>query len=141
MFLSLRSAWDFVTKLELKNVADDFKNIQQWWNDHDQGIRQFQALSTSGQLRTGTRSVTANTVLGFPDHVVFVDTTSSNLTVTLPTAKGIRGQQYIVINTGTKIVTISTTSSQTINGGTSFGLPAQYFAVTLISDGSNWLAI
>ena len=141
MRLSLTRFWSSLKDFNNTDLNSEFNNILQWWNTHDQGVLQFQALSTSGRLRTGARSVTASTVLGFSDHVVFVDTTSSNLTVTLPSAIEIRGQQYIIINTGTKIATISTTSTQTINGGLSFGLPALYFGVTLISDGSNWLAI
>lgn len=143
MFLALRTSWDFVRELHFKNVADELKNIQQWWNDHDSGLRQFGALSTAGQLRTGTRSITASSNLSFADHIVFANSTSGVVTISLPTAKGIKGQQYIIkrINSGANFVTIVPDGSETIDGGVSYSLAAQYHSIAVVSDGSNWMIL
>src|SRR5690242_5109997 len=117
MFLSLRTVWKFVKELKVKNVSDEFLNIWDWWNSHDSGSRQWRALSTSGLLRTGTISVTANYKAQFFDHIIFADSTSSVVTITLPTAKGIKGQQYIVkrISSGANLVKIVPNGSETID--------------------------
>ena len=64
---------------------------------------------------------------------------SSNYTITLPTAVGIAGKVYVVksnMNTGV-LLTVATTSSQTIDGSTTKTL-ARFDALKVISNGSNW---
>lgn len=75
------------------------------------------------------------------DYMVKGDTTSTAFTVTLPTAVGVSGKAYIVKNVGAKVLTIATTSAQTIDGTTTYGLKIQYTSVTVASDGANWLII
>jgi hypothetical protein len=72
------------------------------------------------------------------------DATSAAFTITLPTAVGYSGVYNIeAITSTTNIVTLSTTSSQTIEAAstTSLGTNASgalYSSVTLVSDGANW---
>jgi hypothetical protein len=71
----------------------------------------------------------------------FVNATSNSFTVTLPTAVGVSGQSIIVLNSGSGVITINTTSSQTIGGVASGVLLLDasintWLAVT--SDGANW---
>ena len=66
---------------------------------------------------------------------------SSPLTVTLPDATRMSGRFYIVMDTGTKSLTVNTTSAQTINGGSSLVFPSKYFGAQFFSDGSNWVAL
>ena len=71
----------------------------------------------------------------------FIDCTANTFTVTLPTAVGFAGQEYIIKNSGTGVITIGTTSSQTIDGVTTQTLRNQYECMTIISDGANWKII
>jgi len=66
-----------------------------------------------------------------------VNATSGTFTITLPTSVGISGKQYIIKNSGNGVITINTTSSQTIDGDLTISL-TQNDTVEVISDGSNW---
>lgn len=135
--------------LEIINWPGEFKEmtsnvylshvngIIRWWNEHDTGSRPYTSIAFGVKTNSQTASYTAT--LG--DHLLLMDTSSAVLTLTLPTAVGAKGKEYVVMNTGTKALTIATTSTQTINGGTSYILPNKYFNVTLYSDGSNWVAV
>ena len=59
-------------------------------------------------------------------------------TATLPTAVGITGKKFTIINSSTAIITVSTTSSQTINGVVGSSLNSQYETLIVQSDGANW---
>jgi lysophospholipase L1-like esterase len=69
------------------------------------------------------------------DNTILVTGTT---TITLPTAATFPGKQYTVKNTGTNAVTVATTSSQTIDGATTFVMATKYQSLTVVSDGSNW---
>ena len=88
------------------------------------------------------RSVAAGTTLTATDLVV-VFTGSSAATITLPTAVSITGRAYQVKNASTTVptpvLTIATTSSQTIDGLTSWTLPDANESIWLISNGTNWV--
>lgn len=85
------------------------------------------------------RGITALRTLDGSDELV--NCTSGTYSVTLPTAVGYT-QQYIVKNIGTGIITLVTTSSQTIDGYASGVLVLnQYDSYTLRSDNSNWIII
>lgn len=64
--------------------------------------------------------------------------TATGQTGTLPTAVGITGRIYTIKLTASGTGTIATTSSQTIDGSTTYSLSAQYKYVTVQSDGTNW---
>lgn len=71
---------------------------------------------------------------------ILVNYPSAPFGVVLPTAASITGQQYKIkkIDSSANAVTISTTSSQTIDNSLTYPLSTQYQSVTLQSDGSNW---
>lgn len=140
MRLDLKSAWNTQEK-EKVNESKEFQNIRDLWNGHDSGDRPWTKINMVGAFTVAARSVTTTYAISDLDNLILADSSSAAFTVTLPDSTGLLGRHYTVINTGTKIVTIATTSPQTINGGTTFALPAQYFSVTLYSDGTNWLAI
>lgn len=85
-------------------------------------------------------TISANATIS--NDVTLVDTTSTTITVTLPTAVGISGKQYTIKdkvgNAGIRNITIATTSSQTIDGSTTQIINTAYESLTVISDGSNW---
>jgi len=71
---------------------------------------------------------------------ILVNYPSAPFGVVLPTAASITGQQFKIkkIDSSANAVTVSTTSSQTIDNSLTYPLSTQYQSVTLQSDGSNW---
>lgn len=65
---------------------------------------------------------------------------ANSFTFTLPTAVSIAGRTLFLGNYGTGVVTLNTTSGQTISGAASGAITLpQYAGLILISNGSNWL--
>jgi Chaperone of endosialidase len=98
-------------------------------------------LDVRGSLSTGYRAFTAATTATVTDNLlVFTGTTAT--TITLPTAVGCTGRNYLVKNgstTGpTPLLTIATTSAQTIDGVTTWLLDEANESALLISNGANW---
>ena len=98
---------------------------------------------TATSLNASITSISTNTTIS--NDVTLVDTTSTTITVTLPTAVGISGKQYTIKdkvgNAGIRNITVATTSSQTIDGSTTQRINTGYESLTVISDGSNWYII
>ena len=68
--------------------------------------------------------------------------TGGTITLTLPTAVGVTGKEYIIKNSGASSeITVDTTSSQTIDGSTSILIKRQYLSRRLQSNGSSWIVI
>ena len=65
---------------------------------------------------------------------------SGSFTITLPTAVS-NTNRYTMKQSSTGVLTIATTSSQTIDGSTTYSLSKQYQAVDILSDGSNWFLV
>lgn len=62
-------------------------------------------------------------------------------TVTLPTAVGVAGRRYVIKKTDSSfsnVITIATTSAQTIDGAPNTTLNSVNESVELVSDGANW---
>ena len=78
------------------------------------------------------------------DSIIFVDTTSSAVTITLPTAVGIRGKTYTIkdwaANASVRNITIAATGGQTIDG-TTLSISADKGSYTVCSDNANWFII
>jgi len=74
------------------------------------------------------------------DEIIYVDCTSGPVTITLPTAVGVAGKVYTIkkVDSTTNILTVATTSSQTIDGSTTQTTDMQYTAISMNSDGANW---
>ena len=69
-----------------------------------------------------------------------VNATSGTFTITLPTAVGITGQEFVIKNSGSGVVTVDGNSTETIDGATTVDLN-QYDSITVVSDGANWIVI
>ena len=97
---------------------------------------------TTGGFSTGYVAKTANYTATTTDHTI--EATSGTFTITLPTAVGATGQEYVITNSGTGVVTLGTTSSQTfinvIATPTTLTL-AQFATVMVQSNGTGWLRI
>jgi len=78
------------------------------------------------------------------DQIIRADASGGALTVTLPTAVGVAGKVYTIKRidnlASTVLVTVATTSSQTIDGATGAHL-WNGDTVTVESDGANWQII
>lgn len=98
------------------------------------------SLHVNGSFATAYVAKTANYTIVATDNTI--DATSGTFTLTLPTAVGCTGRIYTLNNKGTGVVTINTTSSQTIDGNASGALSiAQNKNYTVKSDGANWIII
>jgi|KBSSwiS6_1023812.scaffolds.fasta_scaffold01478_3 hypothetical protein len=98
-------------------------------------------LDIRGSLSNNFRSFTASTTAATDHTLAFTGTSAA--TLTLPDATTITGRVYVVKNASSNAstLTIATTSSQTIDGLSSWSLTQTNKSVTLISNGSNWYAI
>ncbi|MGC4101986.1 beta strand repeat-containing protein [Ferruginibacter sp.] len=98
-------------------------------------------LDVRGSIATSYRAFTGNTSAGATDNLL-VFTGTSAATVTLPTAVGCDGRSYMIKNASTTgptpVLTIATTSSQTIDGAASWTLSTANESITLVSNGANW---
>jgi hypothetical protein len=66
---------------------------------------------------------------------------SGSYTVTMLSAALVEaGQEFEIKNSGTGIITVATTSSQTIDGDLT-KLLVQYDAMKIMSDGANWIIV
>jgi hypothetical protein len=95
----------------------------------------------AGGLRKGYTTTSSTSIsLSTATHTIVECTSSSTVTVTLPSVTNIAGQEFVVIRSGTGTVNINTTSSQTIDDGTttSVSLSNQYDRVTFICGSTQW---
>ena len=98
-------------------------------------------LDIRGSVSTNYRAFTGNTTATATDNLlVFTGTTAS--TVTLPTAVGCDGRTYMIKNASTTgptpVLSIATTSAQTIDAASSWTLTSANETITVISNGANW---
>ena len=69
-----------------------------------------------------------------------VECTSGTFAITRPTAVSVSGKCYYIKNSGVGVITINTTSSQTIDGNASGTLTLNSMDAMLVqSNGSNWI--
>ena len=104
---------------------------------------------------TGNKSITLNELFKKPstsksttytltasDAYVICTTSSAAFTLTLPTAVGLAGKQYIIQKisgaTDFNILSIDGAGSETVGGETTIKLFGAGESVTIISDGTNW---
>ncbi len=98
-------------------------------------------LDVRGSLSTPVTTFTGTTTAGASDHLL-IFTGTSTTTLTLPTAVGITGREYWIKNASSNSSTlnIATTSSQTVDGVTSWSLTVVNKVIHLVSNGTNWYA-
>jgi len=121
-----------VTVVDLNTHIRDNLNVLKTSID-DAGHLVFPVI----QSKTTTYTVVAT------DDIILCDATSAGFTVTMLTAAGRSGKFFNIkkTDTGANVVTLDTTSSQTIDGSSTFSIRSPKQSVTLVSDGSNWQII
>lgn len=102
----------------------------------------FTTMSTSGLYATIVTKTSGYT-LTTTDFTVLGNASTGAFTLTLPTAVNASGQIYTLkkVDSSANAVTISTTSSQTIDGLSSYALSYQYQGLQVQSTNSNWVII
>jgi hypothetical protein len=87
-------------------------------------------------IRTTAVSIT----LTLNDHTILVNTSPASPppTITLPTAVGCAGKEYIFKSITETVFNITGQSGQTIEGINVVGLPAKKRSLAVMSDGANW---
>ena len=86
------------------------------------------------------KAITQNYTATASDHMIFVNAGQSSVTLSLPTAVGIAGRQYIikrVDGNGQNQVTVDPNGSQTIEGAVTKSIENQN-SIVIVSDNSNW---
>ncbi|MEO8584365.1 MAG: hypothetical protein ABI415_11240, partial [Flavitalea sp.] len=96
-------------------------------------------LDVRGSLSTNFRTFTSGAIAATDNVAVYTGT--SNLSTALPTAVGILGRAYWIKNTTIYVLTVTTTSSQTIDGVTSWILDEPNEMVCFVSNGTNWFVL
>jgi hypothetical protein len=93
-------------------------------------------IKSLGGITFPITGIDANYNVGVNDYLI--DVTGNTITVTLPTAVIIEGKNYVIKNNGSGVVTVATTSGQTIDGASTKSLKNND-SIEVISDGSNWI--
>lgn len=95
----------------------------------------------AGTVQANIAIKNSNYTIQANDSVLTGNASGGTIAFTLPSAVGAAGRQYTIkkVDSSANAVSISTTSSETIDGNTSLNLPSQWNYITVISDGSNWL--
>lgn len=86
------------------------------------------------------RKISAAATLQVSDSGAFCNATTAAFTVTLPAAAAMSGQSINAIKTDSSanVVTVKGAGSELINAANTTTLTAQYQAVELLSDGTQW---
>jgi hypothetical protein len=94
-----------------------------------------------GAIATAFAAKTSNYTVTATDSVLSGDCTSGNLTFTRPAAASIAGRRYTfkrIDGSGNSVI-VDGNSSETIDGAATKTLTTQWAAITIISNGTNWL--
>lgn len=96
--------------------------------------------STGSTLTISTKNVNFSAQVL---NAYFVTTGSSTIITTLPTAVGNSGDVIFFkkVDSGVGLVSVATTSAQTIDGLSTYSLVDQWQFLEVVSDGSNWQII
>lgn len=94
------------------------------------------ASGGGGSVRS-INNIAVDTAAGSTAGTDYVYLCTGTLTITLPTAVG-NTNLYTIKNVGTGVITVATTSSQTIDGALTQVMPVQFTSIDVISDTANW---
>ena len=120
------------------NVSADEGNVMHGMKRLASSVKA--ALQLEGRMYvSSSSSVTAAWIW----ETIDMDATAAGRTLTLPSAVGVVTFRFTVrkLDSSGNAVTVATTSSQTINGSTTYSLATQYKYVTVESDGANWIVV
>jgi hypothetical protein len=103
------------------------------------GVTSKVTRANNSKIITESTAKTSNYTFTANDETIKFDTSSGNITASLPTAVGIKGKWYVAIKTSaSNTLTIDPDGSETINGAANYTITNNNSTVTMQSDGSNW---
>jgi hypothetical protein len=103
------------------------------------GVTSKVTRANNNKIITESTAKTSNYTFTANDETIKFDTSSGNITASLPTAVGIKGKWYVAIKTSaSNTLTIDPDGSETINGSSTYAITNNNATVTIQSDGSNW---
>jgi hypothetical protein len=82
-------------------------------------------------------SLSASEVAGSAANTDYVYFCTGTFTLTLPSAVG-NTNRYSIINSASGVITVATTSGQTIDGSATYPLAARYQSADFLSNSANW---
>lgn len=105
-------------------------------------IRNLSAFRYSRFARQLVTVTAAHSVATEDERIILADATGGAFNVTLPEAANADVTEYVVKKTDVSgnAVTVATPGAETIDGAATFVLAAQWDAVRLASDGTNYFA-
>lgn len=101
-------------------------------------------MQVEGSFATAITTTASNYSASATDNTILANTTTSAITVTLPSPAAIKGRIYTIKKIGTGGIDNQLTinpSGGTIDGGASYIIYNDWTYVTLQTDGSNWYVI
>jgi hypothetical protein len=100
-------------------------------------------FQVNGSFATRIATKSANYTADATDHIIIVDASGGNRTITLPSAVGLDGRQYIIKkkDSSANSAIIAAAGSETIDGDATVSLTMQWSVRTIVSDGANWMII
>ena len=121
--------------VDLGSASLKFKNV------YVDGTIFADNITNSGSMTASFVSTAIDYLATATDFMIAVDAVGGAVEITLPTAVGIAGQMYVIkkIDASAFVVTITPDGVETIDGDTPAIITAQWTALTLVSDGANWL--
>lgn len=100
-------------------------------------------FDVDGSMSVAVTTITTSTSIAASHHVVLVDASSAEVTVTLPAVATTTGRKYYIkkIDSSSNNVVVDGQSSETIDGETTQTISLQYESLTIVNDGSEWFII
>jgi hypothetical protein len=100
-------------------------------------------LDVNGSFSTTIADITDDYIVTNKDHIISGDASAKNIAISLPTAAGIKGRQYIIKKTddSTNEISIKAQSGEKIDGDASLQISIPWQTKTIVSNGKNWLLI
>ncbi len=96
-------------------------------------------LEGSGSVGFGNVSTkTTNYTATINDYMLIVDTTGGDVTITLPAATTTYRREYVIKKIDNSANSVIISSTDDVDGSTTFSLNSQYLAIKVKSDGTTW---
>jgi hypothetical protein len=126
-----------LTTTQKNAISTPASGLQVYDNTLNQ-LSYYNGSAWVGLVAVTLRNVTATDTFATANETI--NCTANTFTVNLPTAVGIQGTTYTLVNSGTGTITLDGNGTETINGSTTIDL-AQYTSRTVQSDNTNWIVI
>jgi hypothetical protein len=130
-----------VVPLAVRSPRPDIP-VQHWRNASDSVLASIDGVggATFATITTRVARITTAQNLS-PSYQVVLADSPVPMTLTLPSARGFPGRNFVVKNVGQGAVTLKPRPTETIDGSRDVLAPRQYDVRHVMSDGVNWLVL